>query len=68
MNMYNADHIANTQAYRDGYDLINWNKGEYTDTAEEHVCCGECSGDCKAGESGDTWLEHSKKKGLWDFP
>ena len=48
MNMYNADHIANSQEYRDGYDLIRWD-----DTAESRMCCGECSGDCKAGESGD---------------
>lgn len=35
MNMYNADHIANSAAFRDGYDAIIWEKGEYSDTAEE---------------------------------
>lgn len=50
MNMYNADHICNSQKFRDGYDLIIWDKGEYADTAEEHCCCGgECMGDCQAG-------------------
>ena len=48
MNLYNADHIANSQEYREGYDLIRWN-----DTAEERMCCGACSGDCGASESGD---------------
>lgn len=51
-NLYNADHICNSQAYRDGYDMILWDKGEYTDTAEERHCrCreGDCSGDCLAG-------------------
>lgn len=52
MNLYNADHIANSQAYRDGYDAIAWDRGEYRDTAEERHCqCreGECMGDCLAG-------------------
>ena len=33
--LYNADHVANSQKYLDGYDMISWDRGEYKDTAEE---------------------------------
>ena len=42
-------HICNSQAYRDGYDLIIWDKGEYADGQEKEEekregrgCCGTC--------------------------
>ncbi len=52
-NLYNQSHICNSQAYRDGYDIIVWDNGEYVDTAEEHVCCGECKGECECEGGGN---------------
>jgi hypothetical protein len=44
INMMNRDHLANSEAYRTGYDNIKWGKDETTGSDELCECGRKCDG------------------------